>query len=376
MSNKVISRQSSGAAVRGRFPRRYAGRRLRAALTGGLLLASVSACAHAESANTAPVGIGIIIKTSTNPFFMAIKQGAEERAATYGMKPTVSSGSRDGDVDSQIAAIEAAITRGDRAILITPNGQAVDGPLKRARKAGIFVVALDTRPTDPAAADITFATDNFEAGRLTGAWAAEKMRGQPVVIAMLDLFVNRAVESDFNRDQGFLEGMGIPLADPTKNGDEPSTGDYRGGTYRIACHEATFGAKDEGAAAMEKCLRSEPAINLVYTINEPAASGASDALRRAGRTATMVSVDGGCDPGMQLVRAGVVGATAQQYPREMATQGIDAIADYLEDGTRPLPNHGIDMVTTGVSLVTDDPQPGVPSVDVAEGLAKCWGNPS
>ncbi len=44
--------------------------------------------------------------------------------------------------------------------------------VKKAQEAGLVVIALDT-PLDPAdAADATFATDNLEAGKLIGAWAA------------------------------------------------------------------------------------------------------------------------------------------------------------------------------------------------------------
>lgn len=127
---------------------------------------------------------------------------------------------------------------------------------------------------------------------------------------------------------------------------------------------------------MARCLAANPDVNLVYTINEPAASGAVEALRAAGNTATVVSVDGGCDPGIAMVQAGIIGATSQQYPLEMAAQGMDAIAAYLRDGTLPIPNQGIDLITTGVALVTDEPQPGVPSIDVAAGLDRCWGNPA
>ncbi len=79
---------------------------------------------------------------------------------------------------------------------------------------------------------------------------------------------------------------------------------------------------------------------------------------------------------MTLVQAGKIGVTVQQYPLEMAAQGIDAIAAYFKDGTLPVPSKGIDVITTGVALVTDDPQPGVPSIDVTQGLSRCWGKPS
>ena len=87
---------------------------------------------------------------------------------------------------------------------------------------------------------------------------------------------------DYNRDQGFLTGMGIDVKDKTVNGDEDATGSYSGGDYTIVCNEPTGGNADGGKTAMEACLAKNPDINVVYTINEPAAAGASSALEAAG----------------------------------------------------------------------------------------------
>jgi fructose transport system substrate-binding protein len=78
---------------------------------------------------------------------------------------------------------------------------------------------------------------------------------------------------------------------------------------------------------MENLLAKDPMINVVYTINEPAAAGAYEALKAIGREGDVliVSVDGGC-PGVQNVKDGVIGATSQQYPLLMASLGIEAIA--------------------------------------------------
>ncbi len=62
---------------------------------------------------------------------------------------------------------------------------------------------------------------------------------------MLDLFNDKVASVDYNRDQGFLTGMGIDVADKTKNGDEAKTGKYtggKGGDYEIFCNEPTQGA--------------------------------------------------------------------------------------------------------------------------------------
>jgi fructose transport system substrate-binding protein len=193
---------------------------------------------------------------------------------------------------------------------------------------------------------------------------------------MLDLFNDQVVSVDYFRDQGFLQGMGIiDEVDTSGNGNEPATGSYSGGEYEVVCHEPTNGAVDGGRTAMETCLAQNPDINVVYTINEPAAQGAFDALTAAGSAdgVIIVSVDGGCDPGLRLVGEGVIGATAQQYPGRMATLGMEAIKNLAAGGEAPTPSDGLDFFNTGVALVTDNPVDGLDSISVADGSEICWG---
>ena len=70
----------------------------------------------------------------------------KSEAATYGVDLTIASGSEDGDEDGQVQAIEQAIARGDKGILILSNGPAVENAMKKARDAGLYVIALDTPP--------------------------------------------------------------------------------------------------------------------------------------------------------------------------------------------------------------------------------------
>ena len=86
---------------------------------------------------------------------------------------------------------------------------------------------------------------------------------------------------------------------------------------------------------METCLTKSKDINLVYSINEPSGGGAAEALNAAGVKATIVSVDGGCDPGLVLVKDGTIGATSQQYPVKMAELGVEAIAKFKATGEKP-----------------------------------------
>src|SRR3954463_6581917 len=324
---------------------------LAAGAVASLLLAGCGSGGDSGSGGGEKPIVGLITKTDTNPFFVKMKEGAQQAAQAEGVTLQSFAGKQDGDNESQVQAIENLISAGAKGFLITPNdSKAIVPEIDKARQAGMLVVALDT-PTDPASAvDATFATDNFQAGLLIGQWAKSKLGADAAnaKIAMLDLSAN-GVSVDVKRDQGFLKGFGVDVADENKIGDESDP--------RIVGHDVTDGAEEGGRTAMENLLQKDPGITLVYTINEPAAAGAYQALKAAGKdkTATIVSIDGGC-PGVDNVKAGVIGATSMQFPLKMASMGIDAIDAFVKDGTKPQTTEGKNFTDTGVELITDQPQ--------------------
>jgi len=333
-----------------------------------LASAAVLALLSAAPALAEGVSACLITKTDTNPFFVKMKEGAEAKAAELGVTLKSYAGKVDGDHESQVAAVEACVADGAKGILIAASDtKAIVDSVKAARDAGLLVIALDT-PLDPIdAADATFATDNFQAGLLIGQWAKATMGDAAATakIAMLDLSIAQP-SVDVLRDQGFLTGFGVDTADIAKWGDETDP--------RIVGHEVTAGNEEGGLKAMEALLAKDPAINMVYTINEPSASGAYEALKAVGREkdVLIVSVDGGC-PGVASVKDGVIGATSQQYPLQMAALGVEAIAKYAADGTKPAPTEGKAFFDTGVALITDKPAAGVESIDTTKGTELCWG---
>ena len=154
----------------------------------------------------------------------------------------------------------------------------VNAAIKKARDAGLFVIALDTPPDPADTVDITFATDNCEAGKLIGKWAAAKLDGKKATIALLDLFNDKVVSVDYNRDQGFLEGMGIDARRPEeerRRGQDRQVHRRQGRRLRrSSATRPTRAHEDGGRTRWRSCLSKNPNINVVYTINEPAAAGA------------------------------------------------------------------------------------------------------
>jgi fructose transport system substrate-binding protein len=337
-----------------------------------------SPAAGATGGSHSAVGVSLILKTLSNPYFVSMEKDAKAEAAKLGVNLTVAAGKTDGDTQTQISAIDNAISRGDKGILITENGDAVNAELQKAKQAGLFIIALDTVPTPPSVVDVTYATDNEAAGKLIGQYAAAKLDGQKAVIAMLDLFNDQVVSVDIQRDHGFLEGMGINPGSTTLNGKEAKTGHYtagKGGDYEIVCHQPTTGAIPGGKTAMENCLSANSNINVVYTINEPAADGALQALQAAGKSnVIVVTIDGSCNYVNGLVKQGKIAADAVQYPGKMAADGVQAIAQLARGGAKPTLPSGADFINTGTALTTANPVSGVTSETPADAAKACWGS--
>lgn len=320
----------------------------------GVITSTAVAAAAAE-----PI-VGIITKTETNPFFVKMKEGAQVAAKAQGAKLLTAAGKSDGDNAGQVTAIENMVSAGAKAILITPNdSKAIVPAIKKARAQGVMVIALDSPAAPQDATDALFATDNYKAGLLVGQYAKAAFAGKPVKIATLDLFPGHPV--GIARHNGFLAGMGAPGVD-AKTANLARTAD-------VVCMADSYGDQAKGQTAMENCLQKNPDINLVYTINEPAAAGAHKALKAAGKdkSVMIVSIDGGCS-GVRDVKAGVIAATAQQYPLKMASLAVDAGVQYAKTGKKVS-----GYVDTGVALITDKAAPGVDSKDSAFGLSACWG---
>lgn len=301
--------------------------------------------------------IGLITKTETNPFFVKMKEGAQAEAKKMGAKLLSAAGKADGDTAGQITAIENMVAAGAKTILITASGDAIIPTVKKVQAKGVQVIALDS-PFE--GADALFATDNYKAGVLIGQYAKAAMAGKPARIAMLDLFPGHPVGAQ--RHNGFMSGFGLKANDAKSNQLSSSA--------ETVCAGDTDGNQAKGQTAMENCLQKNPDINVVYTINEPAAAGAYNALKKAGKAKGVIilSVDGGCQ-GIKDTAGGIITATSQQYPLKMAAMGVAAGVAYAKGGKR-----ASGYVDTGVTLIAAKAIAGVDSKDTKVGMDLCWGN--
>lgn len=319
------------------------------ALTAGLALTS---CSNQEP----DVTVGLITKQENNPYWVTMREVAQATADEENVRLLTATGDSDVDIDSQVEALREMADQGADGILIAPtDSQALVPAIEEVRAEGVTVVAVDT-PTDPeSAVDAVFATNNHEAGELIGQYAVAKAEELDLTprIALLDLAPG--IASGEQRRAGFLEGFGIQEGDAQIVGAADTEGD-----------------RDRGEQAMRDLLAQDPEINVVYVVNEPAALGALAALQDVDADLgeiVLVTIDGGCEAIKDAVRPGDIDATAQQYPENMAREGVKALAEQARGGPRPS-----GFLNTGIVLITGDPAPGVDSRDVAFGVRNCWGD--
>jgi fructose transport system substrate-binding protein len=338
------------------IPARWAGSSSRwrglvaVAVTAALAIGAAACAPDVED----PITLGLITKQETNPYWVTLREVAEDTARDEGVELLTATGQSDTDVASQQAALEDMTRQGVDGILIAVNDSTALVPaIEDARAAGIVVIAVDTPVEPEGAVDALFATDNVRAGELIGSWAVARARelGVEPRIAMLDLAPG--ISSGEQRREGFLRGAGLEADNP-----------------QIAGSADTEGDEALAREALARLLATDPGINIVYAVNEPAAFGAVAALEDADLDGDVliVTVDGGCDAVMNWLRPGRIHATAQQYPENMAREGVRALARAARGGERPS-----GYLDTGVALVTADPVQGVSSRDVAFGVRNCWG---
>lgn len=327
------------------------GRRSPALLTAALIATVAVGCTDTktgtdDAGGDGAIKIGLVTKTDSNPYFVALRDAAQAEADRSGAELVALAGKFDGDNDGQVAAIENLVQQGAKTILVTPsNSTGILGAIKKARDRGILVIALDTETDPQDAVDATIATDNTEAGRLQGQYVKAALNGQPARSILLDGTPGSTVSEQ--RNAGFVEAA----------------------APEVLGQEATNGEQEAAQTATENLLQRVTTLNSIYTLNEPAARGAYVALQARGLAGQVVigSIDGSCQ-GVTDVKDGKIAVTVMQFPKKMAEQGVQAAVEFAETGEKPS-----GFIKTETAVITDKPIDGIESKDSAWGLENCWG---
>lgn len=129
-----------------------------------VLTLSLMACSNNETSTEGKYTIGFVVSTQTNPFFVTLKQGAEDKAEELGVELIVLD-SQD-DPSKELANMEDLITKNVDLIIVNPtDSDAIVNSIIAANEAGIPVITVD-RASNGGEVLAHVASDNIEGGKM------------------------------------------------------------------------------------------------------------------------------------------------------------------------------------------------------------------
>ncbi|WP_313614869.1 substrate-binding domain-containing protein [Agrobacterium sp.] len=223
----------------------------------------------------------------------------------------------DGDQAKETQAIDTYIARKVNAIVIAPvSAKNSAAALKRARDAGIVVVAVNGGLTNAGIAQATFSTSNKDLGISTGKAAAKfitETLGGKAKVAILG-FKSLLPEQSGDRTGGFKEAAAA------------------GNTVDVVTEQDAW-LPEKAVSVATDILTANPDVNVVYAANEGGTIGAMQAVRNAGKAGSVYVF--GIDGSEQLAKGlmandNVLQAVTAQSPFDMGAQGVDAALAILK----------------------------------------------
>lgn len=260
--------------------------------------------------------IAFIVKTLTNPFFVAMEDGVREYVREEDTWTTLQC---DNEAAKMLTVAEDAANGGYDIILMTPINSSDIAPIEAAYNNGSMVVLLDTTVVDEGIQYCagTVCTDNYMAGYMCGeAFIEDMMEKYGEVKGQVVLFEN---------PQGLVTKARI-------DGFEAAIAEYvESGDIEIAYREVGKGQVDTGLVFMETVLqrftevgKGEGSLVGVMSMNDPSAQGCANALDQAGYTAEDCFIYGvdGSNESLDYIANNMQRGTSLQYPGMMAARGL------------------------------------------------------
>jgi ribose transport system substrate-binding protein len=260
----------------------------------------------AAPAAAAEKTLGLVISTLNNPFFVTLKQGAEEAATKAGVKLVV----LDAQDDSakMTAAMEDLIQQKVDAILVNPtDSDAVTPSIMKANAAGIPVLTID-RGASGGQVLCHVASDNVAGGVMAGEFLAKKLEGKGNVVELVGIPGTSAAR---DRGKGFNDAIAT-FKD-----------------IKVVASQAADFSRDKGLKVFENILQAQPEIAGVFAHNDEMILGAVAAAEAAGRKGIVFVGFDAVDDAVAAVKAGKLAATVAQQPAVIGAMGVEKAVAHL-----------------------------------------------
>lgn len=268
-------------------------------ISAALLSSTVSVAAQAQDT------MAIVVSTLNNPFFVTMKEGAENKAKELGYELIVLDSQN--DPSKELSNVEDLTIRGVKAILINPtDSAAVSNAIRIANRSDIPVLTLD-RGAQRGEVVSHIASDNVAGGEMAGKFIMEKVGEKAKVIQLEGIAGTSAARE---RGEGFMKVV------------------KGGGMELLASQPADFD-RTKGLNVMENMLAANPDVQAVFAQNDEMALGALRAIQASGKDVMIVGFDG-TDDGIAAVKRGKMAATIAQQPELIGAIGVETADKMLK----------------------------------------------
>jgi ribose transport system substrate-binding protein len=273
--------------------------------------------------------VGLTVGDLGNPFFVQIAHGAEAQAKQYNPSVKITSLSSNYDVNNQTNQMDNFISSGvDLIILGAADSKGIAPAVKRAKAAGIVVVAVDVGAEG--GVDATVMSDNKQAGQEAGQYVVDKIKGKGQIVIVNGPPVTSVMDRVAGALEVFKKNPGIKILSQDQNAN---------------------GSRDGGLRVMTDLLTAYPKLDAVFAINDPTAIGCDLAAKQAQRTDFfIVGVDGSPDASAVLkTKQGLFEATPSQDPYTMSQKAVE-VGYEIMNGKKPQET----TILVPVKLITRD----------------------
>jgi ribose transport system substrate-binding protein len=294
--------------------------RHRAAIAAFAALAmGTAACGGSDSGDSTTSGGGgeggkstkaaIVVKNFTNPFWVALRDGADAEGKSLGVEYAVEGGASETDAAGQNAKISTLVNQGYNCFAAASvNSSNVITPLLAASRKGDPIISLDT-PIDPDAAEKAglkltsfIGSNNVKVGQTAGEYMLKLLNGKGQVLLLEG---TPGAIPGIDRINGFTEAV-------------------KGKLDIVQKQPANF-ERNKGLDVAQAMLKVHPDVTGIYAANDLMALGAAQAVQNAGKTGKiMVIGNDGISEALQAVESGKMAGTVSQYPYLMGVLAVDA----------------------------------------------------
>ena len=294
------------------------------------LVFNLTACQSQPAATEEPAAeeaagaakIGLVVSTLNNPFFVSLKEGAEQKAKDMGMELVVLDSQN--DPAQELANVEDLLTQGVSLILINPtDSDAVGNAIIAANNKNVPVVTLD-RGANQGEVVSHIASDNVAGGVMAGEHIVSLLGGKGKVVELEGIAGTSAAR---DRGQGFNDAIA-------------------GTEIEVVAKQVADFDRTQGLSVMENVLQAQPEIDAVFAHNDEMALGAQKAIEASGREIIIVGFDA-TDDAVAAVKEGKMSATVAQQPSLIGELGVETAKKILDGESVE------DFVPVDLQLVTE-----------------------